>query len=127
MGRTILSFRTLDAWLTGLGLHAAWGLSVFPSLIDPDSDERTIVPLLFVFIVATLAATWCTRDARRRNRPLLPIVEHLMFLFWYVAAPAYLLITRKWIGLLLLVGHLVLLMLTLFVTALIVIFLENAV
>ena len=54
---------------------------------------------------ASAITTWCAADATHRGRPLLPVVQMLLFFSWPVAAPIYLIASRGWKGVLLVLGH----------------------
>jgi hypothetical protein len=49
---------------------------------------------LFAIIMATASALWTVSDARSRGRPVLHIVQLFLFLFWPIAIPIYLVLSR---------------------------------
>jgi hypothetical protein len=50
-------------------------------------------------ILAALSTGWCVVDARQRGRPLLSVVQMIMFITWFVSVPMYLIVSRGWRGL----------------------------
>jgi hypothetical protein len=70
-------------WLFVAGLYslsALWG--VVQSL-----STNSALYMLSSLMFALLATGWCVVDARRRNRPLLSVVQMIMFLTWPLAVP----------------------------------------
>ena len=49
---------------------------------------------LFALFMASMAAMWVVFDARHRGKPLVSAVQFLIFIFWPIAAPIYLIATR---------------------------------
>jgi hypothetical protein len=64
------------------------------------ASPRLSALLLVVMQVALQAALvgWCVVDARLRGRPLLPVVQMMMFFTAHVAAPIYLIWSRRFRG-----------------------------
>ena len=49
---------------------------------------------LFALFMASMAAMWVVFDARHRGKPLVSVVQFLVFIFWPIAVPVYLIATR---------------------------------
>ena len=60
---------------------------------------------LFAIAMAGCAAWWAVSDARDRGKPILHILQLLVFLSWPIAVPIYLIKTRGFRGLGLSVAH----------------------
>jgi hypothetical protein len=60
---------------------------------------------LFALVMAGAAAWWVVSDARDRGKPILHILQLLIFLLWPIAVPIYLVATRGIRGLGLSVAH----------------------
>lgn len=60
--------------------------------------EISAIQTRLPWMMGGLAAQWCAWDARRRGRPLLPIVQHVTLMGWGVMVPLYLIRTRRWRG-----------------------------
>lgn len=73
------------------------------------SNEATFRDALFGLAHAWLLEMWCSADAARRGRPLGHAWRWMIFLFWFVAVPAYLVWSRGWKGVLMTVGFAILL------------------
>jgi hypothetical protein len=72
-------------------LSALWG--VVQSL-----SENALVTFLGTVLFAMLTTAWCVADSRRRGRPLLSIVQMIMFFTWFISVPIYLIASRGWRG-----------------------------
>jgi peptidoglycan/LPS O-acetylase OafA/YrhL len=62
-------------------------------------SHNALVYYLSALLLACTAAGWCVVDARRRDNPLPWAVQLLAFLFWTIAVPIYLVVSRGWRGL----------------------------
>ncbi len=60
---------------------------------------------VFALAIAYTATLWAVIDARRAGRPLLHIIQLLMFFTWSIALPIYLIWSRGWRGLVLVFLH----------------------
>ena len=69
-------------------LAAFWG---FVQVLSTNALVYVLCSLLF----ATLATSWCVHDAWRRDRPMLPIVQVVIFFTWPVAVPIFLILSRR--------------------------------
>jgi hypothetical protein len=88
--------RQVDAGrLSIFGLYAFFGLSGVLQVIAPNN---AIVLYLNTIAIAFSATMWAVVDARRAQRPLLHIVQVLMFFSWPAAVPIYLIWSRRWRG-----------------------------
>ena len=68
------------------GLYAVaafWGMSSALS-------SNSLVYYLTAVLMACLATAWCAMDARRRGKPMLPVLKMITFFVWPVAVPIYL-------------------------------------
>jgi hypothetical protein len=99
-------------WLLVLGIYVAAALSGFTQALS----NNALVYYLTALLLACSATGWCVVDARRRGRPLLPAVQLIALLLWFVAVPIYLLASRGWRGLGWALLNLVGLYVTIFVT-----------
>ena len=81
-------------WLLVLGFYVAAALSGFTQALS----NNALVHYLNTLLMACSATGWCVVDARRRGKPLPPAVQLIALLFWFVAAPIYLLVSRRWCG-----------------------------
>lgn len=79
-------------WLLIVGLYVAAATEGFTRALGPGSVEVCLGTLL----MASTAAGWCMLDARRRGKPLSDATQLLAFLFWFLAAPLYLVVSRGW-------------------------------
>jgi len=61
-------------------------------------SHNALVEYLGVFLMACTAAEWCLIDSSRRGRPMTWSVQFLVFFFWSIAVPIYLIATRGWRG-----------------------------
>ena len=78
-------------WLSISCLYAFTGLWGIVQVVNP---YNTALYLLFAVAIVFSATTWAVIDARRAGRPLLHIIQLLMFLTWPIALPAYLIWSR---------------------------------
>ena len=77
--------------------------------------QDTLAQYLFTLLMASTAALWTVLDARRHNRPIVHIGQLVVFFFWPIAVPLYLIWTRGFRGLGWAVLHAVGLFLTLYI------------
>ena len=82
-------------WVLVVGIYIVWSLSGAAQILAPE-DAR--VTLGLAIAASTLIVVWCTIDARRRGHPIVRIVQMLMWFFWPIAAPMYLIWSRSWVG-----------------------------
>lgn len=61
-------------------------------------SENGLAHLLSSLLLACSAAGWCAADALRRGKSMPWAVKLLTFLFWPIAAPIYLIVSRGWRG-----------------------------
>jgi hypothetical protein len=80
-------------------LIAGFYVSTFLSGIIQAASHNALVYYLSALLMACSATGWCVADARRRGKQLLPVVQLIALLFWFVAVPVYLLASRGWRGL----------------------------
>ena len=69
------------------GLSALWG--VVQAL-----NSNGLAAFLGSLLFALLTTGWCIADSRRRGRPLLSVLQMIMFFTWPVAVPIYLIASR---------------------------------
>jgi len=62
-------------------------------------SSNTLVILLGSVLFALLVTGWCVVDARKLGKPMLPVVQMIMFFTWPIAVPIYLIWTRGFRGL----------------------------
>ena len=74
------------------------------------SPEAALRDALFALAHAWLLEMWCSADASLRGRPLGHAWRWMIFLFWYITVPAYLVSSRGWRGVGTLVVSIVLLL-----------------
>jgi hypothetical protein len=77
------------------GLYGVAAFSGFAQAIS----ENSLVYYLVAMLLSCFATAWCVVDARRRGKPLLPVLQMITFFTWPIAVPIYLISTRKWRGL----------------------------
>jgi len=73
-------------------LTAGWGLC---QLFHPESG---VLYLAFALGFPLTTTYWCIVDGRILRRPVLYSFYWLIFFFWPIALPAYLVWSRKWRG-----------------------------
>jgi len=59
------------------------------------NSSNSLLHWLASVLIALFAASWCVVDARRRGKPLLSIVQLIIFVTWVIAVPVYLIATRN--------------------------------
>ena len=74
------------------GVAAFWGFAQAVS-------ENSLIYYLVAMLLSCFATAWSAVDARRRGKPLLPVLQMITFFSWPIAVPIYLIATRKWRGL----------------------------
>ncbi len=80
------------AWLLIICLYfytALWGIV---QIVVPGN---TVLWLLFAVTIAYSATAWAVIDSRRAKRPLLHVVQLLMFFTWPIAVSTYLIWSRR--------------------------------
>lgn len=82
-------------WLLVVLIYAGMAMSGAMQLLTPHIGLQ----LLLRALLASAAALWVRFDAHQRERPMLPIVQFVVFLTWPLAVPIYLIATRGWRGL----------------------------
>ncbi len=88
--------RTSDLrWLIALGFYIATALGGLTEALS----QNALVHYLDALLLACSAAGWCVVDARRRDKKFPWAVQFLTLLFWIVAVPIYLIVSRGWSGL----------------------------
>lgn len=88
---------TLPVDRRGLIIATVYGLAAFGGVVETISSNslvRWLLGLLFAWAVTS----WCVSDARQRGRPLISVLQMIMFLTWIVSVPIYLISTRGWRG-----------------------------
>jgi hypothetical protein len=61
-------------------------------------SQNALVEYLGTFLMACTSAEWCLIDSSRRGKPMTWSVQFLVFVFWSIAVPIYLIATRGWRG-----------------------------
>ena len=83
------------AWLVFLHFIAAtWGIHLVANYGERQWEFMFSYAAGFAIVLA------CAADAQIVGRPLLRIIQLVMFFTWPIAAPAYLVSRRRWWGLL---------------------------
>lgn len=93
------SYGDLYATAVLLGMYCAIGGAVR----QPASPVLDVLSIVFMFGIATCVAMWTVRDARTRR--CTPCFDFGTFVFftWFISMPYYLIATRGWHGLLIIV------------------------
>jgi hypothetical protein len=74
--------------------------------------ENAALALLLGVTIALSVTNWCVVDARTIGRPIVQSLHWIMFCTWPIAAPAYLIFSRKLRGLGIAIAHAVGLLIT---------------
>jgi hypothetical protein len=61
-------------------------------------SQNALVAYLGTLLMACTAAEWCLIDSSYRGKPMTWSVQFLVFVFWSLAVPLYLIVTRGWRG-----------------------------
>lgn len=78
---------------------------------------ESLIRLISHVALASLTTYWCVLDSRLRRKPIVSSLHWIIFFFWPIAVPMYLIGTRKLRGLGLALVHVAGLLVTAFVTA----------
>ena len=87
----------MPLWVLLIFLHVLaimWGIHLGAN------DKPTLAGVLFSLTAAITVVKLCVIDARARRTPIVPIVQFLMLPSWTIAAPIYLIWSRRWYGVL---------------------------
>lgn len=77
------------------------------AVVQMFSGENGAVYLLFWIAFALPPTTWVVMDSRRRKKPILHILQLIIFLAWPIAVPIYLAFTRGIYGIGLITLHVI--------------------
>ncbi|MGQ0636786.1 MAG: hypothetical protein ACT4QC_19415 [Planctomycetaceae bacterium] len=69
------------------------------------TSQRSRIDIFLALVVATFVSLACVADARILRRPLACPVRAALFFFWPIALPVYLLWSRGWWGLAIVLIH----------------------
>lgn len=73
-------------------------LAVLAGMRHAAQVNTVLLAYLQPLLMATFAAYWCVVDARMRTRPMIPAVHVVLFCLWPLAVPIYLIVSRRWRG-----------------------------
>jgi hypothetical protein len=62
------------------------------------ANPSSWILVLYALLLATIATEWCVLDAYQRGRPIVSVVQMIMFFTWPLAVPVYLIVSRGWRG-----------------------------
>jgi hypothetical protein len=82
-------------WLITVGFYVAAALTGVTDALS----NNALVYYLSATLLACSAGGWCAADASRSRNPMTWAVQLLTFLFWPIAVPIYLIVSRGWRGL----------------------------
>jgi hypothetical protein len=89
--------------ILGLLLYVVAAACGWSEVFHP--DHGGLLQAFFALAFSILLTYWCIIDSRVMGRPILSSFSWLIFFFWPVGAPSYLIWSRKWRGLGLAVLH----------------------
>ncbi len=83
-------------------LYFLFALSGVRAAAVPDGAP---IDLLMMIVMAMTATAWVTMDARKAGKPIIRSFHWVIFLTWPLAVPIFVIRSRRWVGLLLVLLH----------------------
>lgn len=87
-------------WMLVASIYVLWAASIYVLWAASGITQTLSVPpsgLLWLqaVLVASAASTWCTIDAAHRGKPLVRVLQMLLFFTWPIGVPVYLLMRES--------------------------------
>jgi hypothetical protein len=119
MAESIPAEQSLTRPRHDIGRYIVLGIYVMCVLwgITQSLSSNGALGLLGSILFAVLTTGWCVVDSRSRGRPMLSIVQMIVFFSWPVAVPIYLVASRGGRGLAIAAVHAIAMLITMWIAA----------